>query len=100
MRISYWDAEKARHNPARLGIGALDALAFPNHDCFDTEPYFRLMRRSDFLAALSPYSQPRIMPLLMGRGCPFNCTFCCHQGVSPYRQRNIETGLAEIDLCY
>lgn len=43
-------------------------------------------------------SGARVMPFLTSRGCPFPCTFCCHEAAGRrYRTRSIDDVFAELE---
>lgn len=67
--IAYRRGDAVTINPRRDVIEDLDSISFPAWDLFPMEVYRMCrdvrMERSDFL-----------MPVISGRGCRFNCTFC------------------------
>lgn len=72
----------------------LDSLPFPDYTPFDFERHLSLNNKTnDYLAHTR--NRPRIMPISVGRSCPFQCTFCCHRKGADYRTRSIDNVLAE-----
>jgi radical SAM superfamily enzyme YgiQ (UPF0313 family) len=77
-------------NPARPFISELDELPFPERDMWQEW-------------ILEPHTKPTV---LVGRGCPFNCTYCCNHalrktGEGKYvRSRSPDNILAEIRQLY
>jgi anaerobic magnesium-protoporphyrin IX monomethyl ester cyclase len=59
------DGERVERNPPRPFLQDLDALPFPDRDMW--VEYF------DY-----PVSRPS---LLLGRGCPFSCSYCCNHAL-------------------
>ena len=57
---------------------------------------------SDATRLMYKYSQPypRLSTIVTARSCPFNCTFCVHQGGPKYRARSIENIMQEINETY
>jgi hypothetical protein len=78
----------------------LDVLPFPDYEPFDIEEYYELANQRDNSYYGHTRLQPRIMPLTLGRSCPFKCTFCCHQDGPVYRSRSIDNAVAEIVSMY
>ncbi len=65
----------------------LDRIPFPARWHFDTERY----RHSQLLRG------ERVFDLIVSRGCPFKCTFCHADALSPrYRYQSAERTIAEI----
>ncbi len=67
--LAYRDGEKAVVNKPRSLIKDIDSIPFPAYNLFPID-YYRLLRsthttNTDF-----------VMPVLSGRGCQFECTFC------------------------
>jgi len=64
--------------------------AFPAYDLFPME-YYRLLRM--------PHCKPTdfVMPILSGRGCPFQCTFC-YRMTNGIRLRSTESIVGEVKL--
>lgn len=77
-------------NPLRPLISNLDELPFPDRELFHFE---ELLKKWDHIAEF-----------IAGRGCPYNCTYCCnfalrevYKGKGKYvRMRSVENVLAEI----
>lgn len=75
-------------NESRPLIENIDTIAFPAYELFPME-YYRLLRmpsisHGDF-----------VMPILSGRGCTFNCSFCYRMDKG-FRPRSNENIIAEI----
>lgn len=88
--IAYRDDQGVHMNDRRPLIQDIDSIAFPAYELFPME-YYRLLRmpyatNSDF-----------IMPMLSGRGCPFNCNFC-YRLDKGFRPRSNEGIIEEIKL--
>lgn len=87
---------KVYKNPLRPLISNIDELPFPDRELFDYEKMIRkFSSRSGNL---------RIAEVMTGRGCPFDCTYCCNHALrriyhecGPYvRRRSVENVLGEI----
>ncbi len=86
--IAYMDGGIVVINERRPLIADIDSIPMPAYDLFPIE-YYRLLRiphatSSDF-----------IMPLLSGRGCTFQCTFCYRMDKG-FRPRSNEHIVEEI----
>jgi len=87
-----WKGELVR-NPLRPLVEDLDSLPFPDRELFDHQ------------AVLDQDDQR--LSLLVGRGCPYDCSYCAnqakrqlYQGIGKYvRLRSVDNLLAEIALC-
>lgn len=88
--IAYMDGEVAHVNPRRELIKCVDSIRHPAYDLFPMELYrlsqFPHMKRSDFA-----------LPMLSGRGCPFECNFCFRLDKG-FRPRSNESIIEEIKL--
>lgn len=88
--LSYRNDGKVVHNPDRPYISALDQIPFVS------QAYVKHLRLTDYFYAIAPH--PTI-PIVTGRGCPHQCTFCVYPQVvhgHRYRQRSIESVVAEL----
>ncbi len=80
-------------NPLRPLIPDLDSLPFPDREVFN---YQEILDGDD-----------RRLSLLVGRGCPFDCTYCANQAKKELykrkgkyvRLRSVDNLLAEIENC-
>ncbi len=88
--IAYREGTDIVINERRPLIRDIDSIPFPAYDLFPME-YYRLLRmphvrNSDF-----------VMPMLSGRGCKFQCTFCYRMDKG-FRPRSNESIIDEIRL--
>ncbi|MBL8042424.1 MAG: radical SAM protein [Nitrospira sp.] len=81
--------------------GDLNEQPFPDYTIFDIE---KMLDSSWGARPLFRYTRnnPRIMPIVTARECPFACTFCLHGhgGRAKYRARTTENVMAEIKQLY
>ncbi len=83
--------------PAREQIIDVDSIAFPSYEGFDMEVYLGNQRVCDeYYAAYS--DKPRIMPMILGRSCPFQCKFCFHPVGNKYIVRSLDNFFRELDM--
>jgi len=68
----------------------------PAYDLFNMELYLGMQRPSDshYRAVID---NPRELPIIASRGCPYNCTFCFHPTGDRYRQRSLDSVFGEIE---
>ena len=88
--IAYREGEQVTINERRSLIGDVDSIPFPAYDLFPIVHY-RLLRLS--LVEKTKF----VLPLLSGRGCTFNCTFCYRLDPG-FRPRSNESVIDEIKL--
>lgn len=87
-----WKGELVR-NQLRPLVQELDSLPFPDRELFEHQA---ILDQDD-----------RRLSLLVGRGCPYDCSYCAnqakrrlYQGMGKYvRLRSVDNLLAEIELC-
>lgn len=88
--VAWYDNGKVVVNDPRPIISDIDSIALPAYDLFPMH-YYRLIR--------FPHvpSSSFALPVLSGRGCPFNCNFCYRMDKG-YRPRSIEGIIEEIQM--
>lgn len=76
----------------------LDALPWVDYEGLGLDVYAGIHRPGECAPALIIESDTRVMPLLTSRGCPYPCTFCCHEAAGRrYRTRSLDEVFAEVD---
>jgi radical SAM superfamily enzyme YgiQ (UPF0313 family) len=84
----------------RLPIEDLDALALPDYEPLEIDDCLEMQNQSDNYFHVRTQPRPRLMPLLTGRSCPHQCTFCQYSRVEGrtkrYRRRSIHSVISEI----
>lgn len=95
--IVYKTEDGYMRTPPREQIEDVDSIAFPCYEGFDMELYLDSLRVSDeYYCAYS--DKPRIMPMILGRSCPFQCKFCFHPTGNKYRVRSLDNFFLELDM--
>ena len=79
--ISFRQNGKIRHNPPQEFIKDLDEVPFPARDS--------LMYQQN-------YTSEDMGAIMTSRGCPFNCSYCCHMWQKRVRNRSIDNVVQEI----
>jgi radical SAM superfamily enzyme YgiQ (UPF0313 family)/tetratricopeptide (TPR) repeat protein len=97
--IAYWENGNPIYSKTRDIQTKLEDLPWPDYTPFDFEEYFEGLNQGDNIFAYTRL-HPRVMPISLGRSCPFHCTFCCHRYASPYRQRSVDHALEEMVYFY
>lgn len=81
--LSYRKHGETHHNPPREFINDLDTIPFPARH---------------LLMHLENYSSEDMGVLMTSRGCPFNCSYCCHMWERKVRSRSIDDIIEEIKI--
>lgn len=81
---------------ARAPIQDLDKIPLPDFEGLEFETYLdHLTPTSQYFYDL--FDHPRAYPLITSRSCPFSCTFCFHPIGKKYRQRSMDSIMAELE---
>ncbi|MDD5253486.1 MAG: radical SAM protein [Candidatus Nanoarchaeia archaeon] len=85
---------KINHNPSYFECD-LDKLDFPAWDLIDPRTYPKAPQGAVFR------NYP-IAPMIMSRGCPFQCTYCASKVVTgqKFRKRSVDNIMKEVELLY
>lgn len=92
--IAYRKNGQVIKNPPQEYIKNLDTLLYPTYDLFQMDIYTNT-KFQDVVEKSAKYSNLRIMGLICGRGCPFNCNFCS-KNFKGLRLRSIDNIIDEI----
>ncbi|MDO8734565.1 MAG: radical SAM protein, partial [Elusimicrobiota bacterium] len=75
----------------------LDSISYPDFEGFEFEKYLDRMHPNDqYFYDL--FDEPRVYPIICSRSCPFLCTFCFHPVGNRYRQRSVNSIMAELSI--
>lgn len=86
-----------RLNKPAMPIEDLDSIPYPDFAGFEFAKYLDQMRPTDqYFYDL--FDQPRVYPIVCSRSCPFLCTFCFHPAGNKYRQRSVDSIMAELTV--
>jgi radical SAM superfamily enzyme YgiQ (UPF0313 family) len=98
--LGYWNNGAARFTKQDFNYIDINFRHFPDYEPFGINEM--LDNYSMAARYLYRYSRlnPRPMPIVTARGCPFNCTFCVHQKGPRYRARSLENIMQEIEFLY
>jgi len=99
--IAFWENGKPVYTKVTIPDTKLEELSLPDFDPFDYERFLKSFNQIDhFYSHMRPH--PRIMPISLGRSCPFKCTFCVHSHTTgpKYRERSIDNAINEIAHFY
>ena len=73
----------------------INSMPLPDFDALEFEELLENMPCNQFYQ-YNAFDNPRVYPILGSRSCPFNCTFCYHEG--SYRVRSVDNIMNELDL--
>jgi len=93
--IIYKKGREIKITGARTPLEDLDSLPYPDFEGFEFEEYLDNLRTNIFYN-YNPFDNPRTYPILGSRSCPYQCTFCYHEG--KYRARSIESIIKELRI--
>ena len=98
--IIYWQVgRKLLQTPPRLLEKNLDSLPWIDWEGVGLDTYAGLHGPGDMAPGLIMEPGARVMPFLTSRGCPFSCTFCCHELLGRrYRTRALDDVFAELEF--
>lgn len=89
---------KFRRTIPRPSLSCIDSLPWIDFDGLGLDVYAGLHRPGQMAPGLIIDPDARVMPFLTSRGCPFTCTFCCHENAGRrYRQRSLDDVFAELE---
>jgi len=75
----------------------LDSLPWVDWEGLGLDVFAGLHGVNEMAPGLILDARTRAMPLLTSRGCPYACTFCCHEGAGRgYRVRSLDDVFAEL----
>lgn len=77
-------------------IADIDQLPYPDFEGFGFAAYLDHMHPTDQFA-YDLFDKPRSYPVIGSRSCPFQCTFCFHPLGTKYRQRSLDSLMAELE---
>jgi radical SAM superfamily enzyme YgiQ (UPF0313 family) len=98
--IAFWQDNRPVYTRIDFSYKQLDELPFPDYDPFDYERFLEMLNQADNNFYAHTRQRPRVIPISMGRSCPFECTFCCHSSGPKYRRRSIDNALNELVYLY
>ena len=80
-------------------IQDIDSLPWPDYEAMEMDEFVNLYGNTDGGGLVfSHHDDPRMVPIMTSRGCPFKCTFCCYELVeTKYRTRDLDDVMAEIE---
>jgi len=95
--IVYFDSNnKVVRSPPRSEIEDLDSIPWPDYEGFEIDKYMEMILPGDFFHTYM-FDDPRELPVIASRSCPYNCTFCYHPLGKKYRQRSLDDLFKELD---
>ncbi len=90
------DGDPVRTAP-RKAITDLDALPWPDYEGFNADDMVDICNPTDNYF-FQTGENPRSLPMIASRSCPYACTFCYHPTGRVYRMRSLDDFFAELDF--
>lgn len=76
----------------------LDVFPWVDYEALGLDVWSKLHNPGECAPALILDEHTRVMPILTSRGCPYACTFCCHEAAGRrYRLRSLDSVFGEIE---
>ncbi len=98
--LGYWAKGVPKFTKQDLNYMDINKLCFPDYEPFGMDE----MLNEYSLATRTLYrftrTNPRPMPIITARSCPFSCSFCVHDRGPKFRARSIENIVQELTLLY
>jgi radical SAM superfamily enzyme YgiQ (UPF0313 family) len=94
--IIYHDNKNIVMTPPRKEIEDIDSIPWPDYEGFEFDKYVNMQTPSDYIYSYI-LDNPRELPIIASRSCPYNCTFCYHPIGKKYRQRSLDSFFTEMD---
>ncbi|MBN2065106.1 MAG: cobalamin-dependent protein [Sedimentisphaerales bacterium] len=82
--------------PARQAIADISQLPMPDYEGFELDRYLDMQLPSD-TTNMHVYDEPRIIPVISSRSCPYQCRFCYHPLGNKYRSRDLDNFFGEVE---
>lgn len=97
--IIYKQGDRYVITPERPLIQNLDEIPFPNYEGMGVEEYFTALKEYEDSTHFDygEVESPRVLPILFGRSCPYQCKFCFHTIGNKYRCRSLDDFFRELD---
>lgn len=94
--LAYQDQQgRFKLTKPRAPILDIDTIPNPDFEGFEFDKYLEHMRPSNQYN-FDLFDYPREYPLVCSRSCPYVCTFCFHPLGNKYRQRSLDSIMAEL----
>ncbi len=87
--LAYINDDKFIRTGERAAIEDLDSLPFPDYEGFEIRKYLDMQLPSDAYY-FYPLDNPRVIPMISTRSCPFSCSFCYHPIGKKYRVYSLD----------
>lgn len=83
----------------REPVGDVDSLPFPSYEGLNMEAYLERQEVEGWYNYYGYYhDNPRLMPMMLSRSCPYRCSFCFHPMGNKYRGRSLDNFFKELDM--
>ncbi len=83
----------------RQPVADVDTLPFPSYEGLNMEAYLDRQEVEGWYNYYGYYhDNPRLMPMMLSRSCPYRCSFCFHPMGNKYRGRSLDNFFEELDM--
>lgn len=83
----------------RKPVENVDSLPFPSYEGLNMEAYLDRQEVEGWYNYYGYYDDnPRLMPMMLSRSCPYRCSFCFHPMGNKYRGRSLDNFFEELDM--
>jgi len=84
---------------SRQPVEDVDSLPFPSYEGLNMEAYLNRQEVEGWYNYYGYYhDNPRLMPMMLSRSCPYQCSFCFHPMGNIYRGRSLDNFFEELDM--
>lgn len=102
--LGYWKEGISKFTRENFEYTQIDRICFPDYEPFGWEEMLGKYQLANRNLYRYTKTNPRVMPIVAARGCPFKCTFCVHEKSAKYRGRyrvrSIENIIQELSFLY
>lgn len=99
LGIMYKTKDGYLQNADRPLINDINTISFPSYEGLSVDRLFEDLNDYDESIHFDYESveNPRVLPMLFGRSCPYGCSFCFHTIGRKYRARSLDNFFEELD---
>lgn len=98
--LGFWHDGKAMFTPENYSYPSLESRPWPDYSPFSPDTMLACSTHGARLLYRYSRPNPRVMPFVAARNCPFKCTFCVHEQGPRYSARPMSDIFAELEHLY
>lgn len=98
--IIYRKGDEYIRTKEREVISDIDTIPFPSYEGLGVENVFQQLKEynDSWHFDYEDVQNPRVLPMIFGRSCPYNCKFCFHTMGRKHRARSLDNFFEELDM--